>query len=64
MGTVEKKPAGLAATGAWEYASAPESREIVAFAERYGLFIGGEEVAPRSRTWFPTGPAVRGLGNA
>jgi aldehyde dehydrogenase (NAD+) len=54
MGTVEKKPAGLAATGAWEYASAPESREIVAFAERYGLFIGGEEVAPRSRTWFPT----------
>ena len=54
MGTVEKKAARLAATGAWEYASAPESREIVAFAERYGLFIGGEEVAPRSRTWFPT----------
>ena len=61
MGTVEKKPARLAATGAWEYASAPESREIVAFAERYGLFIGGEEVAPRSRTWFPTvSPANRG----
>ena len=29
MGTLEKKPAGLAATGAWEYASAPESRESV-----------------------------------
>ena len=54
MGAVEKKRSTLAATGAWEYAPAPESRDIVAFEERYGLFIGGEEVSPRSRTWFPT----------
>jgi aldehyde dehydrogenase (NAD+) len=54
MGAVEKKRGTLAATGAWEYAPAPESRDIVAFEERYGLFIGGEEVSPRSRTWFPT----------
>jgi aldehyde dehydrogenase (NAD+) len=27
---------------AWEYAPAPESREIVSIAARYGLFIGGE----------------------
>ena len=38
----------------WEYAPAPEAREIVSFEDRYGLFIGGEEVAPRSRKWFPT----------
>jgi len=54
MGAVEKKRSTLAATGAWEYAPAPESRDIVSFEERYGLFIGGEEVSPRSRTWFPT----------
>ena len=39
----------LAATGAWEYAPAPESRDILTFADRYGLFIGGELVDPRSR---------------
>ena len=54
MGAVEKKRSTLAATGTWEYAPAPESRDIVSFEERYGLFIGGEEVSPRSRTWFPT----------
>ena len=54
MGAVEKKRGTPAATGAWEYAPAPESRDIVSFEERYGLFIGGEEVSPRSRTWFPT----------
>ena len=38
----------------WEYAPAPESRDIVSLEERYGLFIGGEQVEPRSREWFPT----------
>ena len=28
----------------WEYAPAPESREIVRLKERYGLFIAGREV--------------------
>ncbi|MBM3676928.1 MAG: aldehyde dehydrogenase family protein [Actinobacteria bacterium] len=36
----------------WEYAPAPESRELVRFRERYGLAIGGEMVDPRSGTWF------------
>ena len=36
----------------WEYAPAPEAREIVSLEERYGLFIGGEQVSPRSRRWF------------
>jgi aldehyde dehydrogenase (NAD+) len=38
----------------WEYAPAPESREIVQLKSRYGLFIGGKEVAPRSGEWFTT----------
>lgn len=54
MGAVENKRSTVAAARSWEYAPAPESRDIVSFEERYGLFIGGEEVSPRSRTWFPT----------
>jgi aldehyde dehydrogenase (NAD+) len=38
----------------WEYASAPESIEIVRLEDRYGLFIGGEFVEPKSGRWFPT----------
>jgi aldehyde dehydrogenase (NAD+) len=36
----------------WEYAPAPEARDIVKLQARYGLFIGGKEVAPRSGQWF------------
>jgi aldehyde dehydrogenase (NAD+) len=39
---------------AFEYAPAPESREIVSLEERYGLFIGGEYVEPRSGDFQPT----------
>jgi aldehyde dehydrogenase (NAD+) len=38
----------------WTYAPAPESREIVSLEERYGLFVGGEFVEPRSREHFAT----------
>ncbi|MBA3778383.1 MAG: aldehyde dehydrogenase family protein [Chloroflexi bacterium] len=38
----------------WEYAPAPESRDVVRLQSRYGLFIGGREVAPRSKAWFTT----------
>jgi aldehyde dehydrogenase (NAD+) len=38
----------------WEYAPAPESRDIVSIRDRYGLFIGGEFVEPRSGTYFDT----------
>jgi aldehyde dehydrogenase (NAD+) len=31
----------------WEYASAPESREIVTIRERYGHFVGGEWLEPK-----------------
>jgi aldehyde dehydrogenase (NAD+) len=39
---------------AWEYATAPESKDIVRLQDRYGLFIGGEFVEPKSGRWFPT----------
>ena len=38
----------------WEYADAPESTEIVRLEDRYGLFIGGEFVEPKSGKWFET----------
>ncbi|HSL67525.1 MAG TPA: aldehyde dehydrogenase family protein [Actinomycetota bacterium] len=38
----------------WEYATAPESSDIVRLEDRYGLFIGGEFVEPKSGRYFPT----------
>jgi acyl-CoA reductase-like NAD-dependent aldehyde dehydrogenase len=52
MAQVEKRADGLPATFEWEYAPAPEARDIVQLRERYGLFIGGEEVEPRTGEWF------------
>jgi aldehyde dehydrogenase (NAD+) len=40
--------------GAWEYAPAPEATDHVRIDKRYGLFIGGEFVAPKSKKHFPT----------
>jgi len=44
---VEKRQDRSPVPSAFEYASAPESREIVRLEERYGLFVGGEWVEPR-----------------
>jgi aldehyde dehydrogenase (NAD+) len=38
----------------WEYAPAPESRDIVSINESYGLFIGGTFVEPKSGRHFVT----------
>jgi aldehyde dehydrogenase (NAD+) len=38
----------------WEYAPAPEARNIVKVQPRYGLFIDGEFVAPHSERYFET----------
>jgi aldehyde dehydrogenase (NAD+) len=38
----------------WTYAPAPESRDVVTLRKRYGLFIGGEWVEPRSGETFTT----------
>ena len=39
---------------AWEYSPAPESTSQVKVEKRYGLFIGGKFVAPRSGRYFET----------
>jgi aldehyde dehydrogenase (NAD+) len=38
----------------WDYAPAPEARDIVTLEKRYGLFVGGELVDPRSGEYFET----------
>jgi aldehyde dehydrogenase (NAD+) len=38
----------------WEYAEAPESKDVVRLQERYGLFIGGEFVEPKSGRYMAT----------
>jgi aldehyde dehydrogenase (NAD+) len=48
MADLERKQDRSPVPSAFEYATAPESREIVRLDERYGLFVGGEWVEPRS----------------
>jgi aldehyde dehydrogenase (NAD+) len=54
MADLEQRPGVAPAPRAWEYAPAPEARDLVRLEERYGLFVGGEQVEPRSGTWFAT----------
>ena len=51
MSEVEKRADRAPAPLEWDYAPAPEAR-LVRFQDRYGLYIGGEEVEPRSGEWF------------
>jgi aldehyde dehydrogenase (NAD+) len=51
--------AGVANTRAaivssWEYAPAPEAKDLVKIADRYGLFIGGKFVEPLSKQRYTT----------
>ena len=48
MSEVDKRQDRSPVPSAFEYAPAPESRDIVRLEERYGLFVGGEWVEPRS----------------
>jgi aldehyde dehydrogenase (NAD+) len=45
---IDRRPDRSPVPSAFEYATAPESREIIRLEDRYGLFIGGELVEPRS----------------
>src|SRR6059058_755195 len=54
MSELDKPPVGALAPPAWEYAEAPESRDIVTLDERYGIFVGGEFVKPRSGEYYET----------
>jgi aldehyde dehydrogenase (NAD+) len=49
-----RHPSALAESTPFEYAPAPESRDIVSIEPRYGLFIGGDFVEPKSGKWFET----------
>ena len=52
MGELARTGAAPPAPLEWEYAPAPEARDLVRLEPRYGLFIGGELVEPRSGEWF------------
>jgi aldehyde dehydrogenase (NAD+) len=47
-------PSALAESTPFDYAPAPESKDIVSIKPRYGLFIGGDFVDPKSGKWFET----------
>jgi len=54
---VEKRRATTPAPAGWDYAPAPEARDIVRLRERYGLFVGGEWLEP-SETYTTISPAT------
>jgi aldehyde dehydrogenase (NAD+) len=67
MSKLDRKPDSTPAPKAWTYAPAPESRDIVQIAERYGHFIGGQwlEAAETYETISPSSEeplALVGLG--
>jgi aldehyde dehydrogenase (NAD+) len=51
---IDKKQDRSPVPSTFEYAPAPESRDIVKLEGRYGLFIGGEFVEPRSGEFHPS----------
>src|SRR5262245_10012373 len=54
MSELERKQDRAPVPADWTYAPAPESTDIVTLQERYGLFVGGDWVEPRSGEYFPT----------
>jgi aldehyde dehydrogenase (NAD+) len=51
---IEKRQDRSPVPSAFDYAPAPESRDIVSLEDRYGLFIGGEWVEPKSGDFQPS----------
>jgi aldehyde dehydrogenase (NAD+) len=51
---LEHRRADAPSMPTWEYADAPESKDVVRLQDRYGLFIGGEFVEPRSGRYMAT----------
>ena len=54
MTEIDKKQDRSLVPSAFEYAPALESRDLVKLEDRYGLFIGGEFVEPRSGEFHPS----------
>jgi aldehyde dehydrogenase (NAD+) len=53
---LERKKAQVPVPSGWDYAPAPEARDIVRIEERYGHFVGGEWLEPRA-TYTTIAPA-------
>ena len=51
---LEREKPSLEFGHAWDYAPAPEARDVVRLDERYGIFRGGKFVPPLSKRYFPT----------
>jgi aldehyde dehydrogenase (NAD+) len=54
---VEKREASVPAPAGWDYAPAPEARDVVQLRERYGLFVGGQWLEP-TETYTTISPAT------
>ncbi|MFL5944466.1 MAG: aldehyde dehydrogenase family protein [Gaiellaceae bacterium] len=54
MTELERKQAAAPVPAGWDYAPAPESRDIVEVRERYGIFVDGAWLEPRSGEWYTT----------
>jgi aldehyde dehydrogenase (NAD+) len=54
MSELERNHERTPAMPAWEYAPAPESKDIVKLRDRYELFIGGRFVEPKSGRYYST----------
>jgi aldehyde dehydrogenase (NAD+) len=51
---LERRQAAVPAPREWDYAPAPEARDIVRLADRYDLYVGGSWLAPRSGEYYAT----------
>ena len=47
MSELERKQDRAPVPSSWDYAPAPEARDLVQLRDRYGLFVGGEWLEPR-----------------
>jgi aldehyde dehydrogenase (NAD+) len=54
MSKLEQRKSSSPAPAGWDYAPAPEARDLVRLEERYRLQIGGEWVEPRSGRYLPS----------
>jgi aldehyde dehydrogenase (NAD+) len=54
---VEKRETTVPAPAGWDYAPAPEARDVVSLRERYGLFVGGKWLEP-TETYTTISPAT------
>jgi aldehyde dehydrogenase (NAD+) len=54
MSELERKRGATSVPADWTYAPAPEARDIVTLRERYGLYVGGEWLEPRTGETFTT----------